>query len=187
MLSAFSSLSHGGQTFGTEETEQTHYSILKGYDPTTDRMCCNCPYVSDQYACWCECSVMVQTLHLKLWSSIAALLCSSGTVVRADLLYWEYTAQLCPAVTQYNMFLFWLLYILLVQARSVRCRKVNAAATAAEHGEKWFSALTQAALRASHTLWNDSGKPKQQVTFIFNLQFMVMPALLWSMFGLTVL
>lgn len=96
MLSAFSSLSHGGHTFGTEETEQTHDSILKGYDRTTDRMCCNCPHIWDELpsACWCVCSVMVQKLHLKVWGSIAALLCSSGTVVRADLLYCEYTVQL---------------------------------------------------------------------------------------------
>lgn len=56
--------------------------------------------------------------------------------------------DVCPAVTQYIMFLFCFLYILPVQARSWRCRKVNAAAAAAERGEKRFSALTQAALRA---------------------------------------
>lgn len=95
MLSAFSSLSHGGQTFGTEETEQIHYSILEGYDLTTNRMCC-VAYISDELptTCWCVCGVMVQKLHLKLWGSIAAVLCSSGTVVRADLLYSEYTVPL---------------------------------------------------------------------------------------------
>lgn len=46
------------------------------------------------------------------------------------------------------MFLLCFLYILLVQARAWRCRKVNAAAAVAEQGEKRFSALTQAALRA---------------------------------------
>lgn len=56
--------------------------------------------------------------------------------------------DVCPAVTQYIMFLFCCLYILPVQARSWRCRKVNAAAAAAERGEKQFSALTQAGLRA---------------------------------------
>lgn len=39
---------------------------------------------------------------------------------------------------------------------------------------------SQPALRphSNHTLWNSEGKPKQQVQFIFNPKFMVMPALL---------
>lgn len=45
--------------------------------------------------------------------------------------------DVCPAITLDKMFLFWLLYILVVQAWSWLCRKVNAAAAgAAEHGEK---------------------------------------------------
>lgn len=56
--------------------------------------------------------------------------------------------DVCPAVAQHIMFLFCFLYILPTQARSWRCRKVNAAAAAAEQAEKRFSALTQAALRA---------------------------------------
>lgn len=84
-------------------------------------------------------------------------------------------------------FLFWPLYILVVQAWSWLCRKVNAAAGAAEHGEKWFSTQTQPAFRphSNHTLWNSKGKPKQQVQFIFNSKFMVMPTLHKSMFSLT--
>lgn len=94
--------------------------------------------------------------------------------------------DVCPAITPDKMFLFWPLYILLVQAWSWLCRKVNAAAGAAEHGEKWFSTQTQPALRphSNHTLWNSEGKPKQQAGFIFNTEFMVMPALLKSMFSL---
>lgn len=85
------------------------------------------------------------------------------------------------------MFLFWPLYILVVQAWSWLLRKVNAAAGAAELGAKWFSTQTQPALRphSNHTLWNSEGKPKQQVQFIFNSKYMVMPPLLKSMFSLT--
>ena len=113
---------------------------------------------------------------------LSEAICCSANIQSSRL------TDVCPAITRDKMFLFWPLYILVARAWSWLCRKVNsAAAGAAQHGEKWFSAHTRpAALRphSNHTLWNSGGgRPKQRARFIFKSEFMVVSAFLKSVFN----
>lgn len=182
MLSAFSSLSQGGQTFGTEETQQAGFyqrSWTHG-----DWMACKLPFqlrlAAISLLMCAQCHFCLEPSG-KLWSSVTGLLCTSQTLVRAYLLRREHTVQQtdwCLPRSQHrtSCFQFCCLYILPAQPRSGPCRKVNGVKSRSELWHRQHLERT-----ASRTLWSSEGKPRQQVQFIFTSELMV-SALLCSMY-----
>lgn len=132
MLSAFSSLSHGGQTFDTEDREKENNRPLttsqSSWHPT-----------SESSLLFVRCSqrnrsrVSVKSLSPRALSShlcaaphlLSEVICCGADIQSSRL------AGVCPAITPDKMFLFWRLYIWVAQAWSWPRGKVNAAAGAA--------------------------------------------------------